>query len=118
MKNSILFVIDYLPNVELIDLLLEVGFEVTLLYNVSKFRETVSWINPSLIIMNMEFSLSNNGVMLKIPWPDLALADIPIIIMSDLSKSKFLNLPQNVDASIINPLDFDLVRNRALEIIN
>lgn len=118
MKKHVLIIEEYRSNVELIDILLESGFEISLLNNVSKFLVNVTQLKPNLIIMNIGLSVTSEQNLFNIPWPELASANIPIIMVSNLSESTFISFPYQIQACIINPPDFDIVRDKALEIIN
>jgi len=118
MKKQILIVEDDQANVELIDILLDSGFEVSLLRNACKFMETVAHLNPGLIVLNMELSVANNWNSFDFPFKEIADSDIPIIIISDSAETIFRSFPDHIQACIINPPDSDIVRDKALEIIN
>ncbi|WP_231490967.1 PleD family two-component system response regulator [Pedobacter sp. Leaf170] len=106
--SKILIVDDDVFNADLLTSILErENFEVESIHNCDMLQAVIQSYHPKLIIMDIQLSCADGRILCNLIKKNPKSMQIPIVLLSALKPTQFLEIPCFADGFIIKPFDVE-----------
>lgn len=106
--SRILIVDDDVTNADLLTSIFEKEkFEVESIHNCDMLQATIQSYRPNLILMDIQLDCADGRILCNAIKNNPKNAKIPVILLSALKPSKFLEIPCTADDFVIKPFDVE-----------
>jgi len=106
--SRILIVDDDVTNADVLTSIFESEkFEVESIHNCDMLQATIQNFRPNLILMDIHLNCTDGRILCNAIKNNPKNAKIPVVLLSALKPSKFLEIPCAADDFVIKPFDVE-----------